>query len=292
VSDALCWLAAAVAGRFSAPRFDAFHAHFGGDAARMRAAGREELMQLPGIGARTAALLLGIDYAAWEERARRWAESRVRWHLSGEKVSLTPDVPHPLAGRHGRPAALFWLGLEDAFQPGTPRIGVVGTRQPSAHGARLAEQIAYDAGRMGAVIVSGLALGIDTLAHEGALTAGSRTIAVLGGGMLRLYPPENMNLAARIAASGVVTCEVAPDMAVSPQALVARNRLIAAFCDALVVVETETDGGAMHAARFALENRQRVFTPDLPASGNQALIAAGAQPLPADIRVEIESLLA
>ncbi|MBW4439533.1 MAG: DNA-protecting protein DprA [Pleurocapsa minor GSE-CHR-MK-17-07R] len=290
----LAWLAAAVTGRFNASAFDAFYAHFEGDAGRMQAADEAGLMRLRGIGPRTAAALRAIDYEVFAHRAEAWAKQGVRWVLSGETTQIFGDVAHPLAGFAERPAAMFWRGLTDVFHDGQKRVGIVGTRSPGLAARLFAEQIAYDAGRTGATIVSGLALGVDTLAHEGALTAGTRTIAVLGGGVLDVYPPENIPLAARLMACGALVCEVPPDVTVARHTLVARNRLIAAFCDALVVVETESNGGAMYAARRALapESGTRVFALDLPASGNQALLAEGALPLPAGARVDVAQLLA
>lgn len=290
----LAWLAAAVTGRFNASAFDAFYAHFEGDAGRMQAADEAELMRLRGIGPRTAAALRAIDYDLFARRAQAWATQGVRWVLSGDVTPVFSDVAHPLADYADRPAALFWRGLTDVFHDGQKRVGIVGTRSPGLAARLFAEQIAYDAGRAGATIVSGLALGIDTLAHEGALTAGTRTIAVLGGGVLDVYPAENIPLAARLTACGALVCEVSPDVTVARHTLVARNRLIAALCDVLVVVETESNGGAMYAARRALASElgTRVFALDLPASGNQALLAEGALPLPAAERVDVAQLLA
>jgi DNA processing protein len=133
------------------------------------------------------------------------------------------------------------------------------------------------------VIVSGLALGIDTQAHIGALGARGRTLAVLGSGVLRVYPEHNLNLAEAILKQGALLSEIAPNAPPSPATLVARNRIISGLCDRLIVVETTVDGGAMYAARRAVEQGREVYTLDLGASGNRALIAEGARPLSLDL---------
>jgi DNA processing protein len=139
-------------------------------------------------------------------------------------------------------------------------------------GAELAER--------GWCVVSGLAHGIDTAAHYGALAVpNGQTVAVLGGGVLNIYPSENRPLAEAVLRRGALLSETHPHMSPSPSALVARNRLISGLSDILIVVETSIDGGAMHAARRAFDQRRAVYTLDSTASGNRALLAEGALPL-------------
>ena len=119
--------------------------------------------------------------------------------------------------------------------------------------------------------------GIDAHGHTAALNARGTTAAVLGGSLLNIYPPQNQTLAARILheSSGVLLSETRPDLTVRADRLVARNRLIAALSDTIIVVESNEDGGAMHVARWAHKLDRALYTVDLPASGNQRMIEAG-----------------
>jgi DNA processing protein len=155
-------------------------------------------------------------------------------------------------------------------------IAIVGTRNPSQAGTYLATKLSKNFSEAGWWIVSGLALGIDAAAHHGALERG-RTIAVLGGGVLNIYPPEHHNLGQEIMEKGALLSENAPTATATAPRLVVRNRLISGFAKHLIVVETAIDGGAMHAARAALEQGRQVHTFDLPISGNQHLLQEGAR---------------
>jgi DNA processing protein len=147
---------------------------------------------------------------------------------------------------------------------------------PSLQARIAANRLAAHFTREGYTIVSGLALGIDTLAHQATLSHSGTTLAVLGSGVLNVYPPENAKLADQISKNGALLCEVHPDAPVSTPGLVARNRIITGLCERVIVVETEVDGGAMHAARFALLQGRQVYAVESPASGNKALLANGA----------------
>ena len=137
-------------------------------------------------------------------------------------------------------------------------------------------QLASKLARHGYTVVSGLALGVDTAAHTGALAGPGRTIAALGSGILNVYPEANQTLAARILDCGALIGELHPLWSANAQRLVARNRIISGLSQAVILVESHVDGGAMHTARFAAEQSRPVYTFDLPASGNQALIRRGA----------------
>jgi DNA processing protein len=169
-------------------------------------------------------------------------------------------------------------------------MALVGTRRPSPAAQTAARALTAALIDRGATIVSGLALGIDSLAHHEALAGSGRTLAVLGGGVLNVYPPQHAHLADAISARGALLCEVAPDAAVGSPGLVARNRIITGLAECVFIVESQTDGGAMHAGRFAREQGRRLFTLDLPASGNRALIAAGAVALPVDADALVDRL--
>jgi DNA processing protein len=163
-----------------------------------------------------------------------------------------------------------------------PCVAIVGTRWPRPDRADLARQIAFELARRGLAIVSGLALGIDAAAHQGALDAGGRTLAVLGSGLKRIYPEANAPLADKIALDGAVLSETHPAVAVAPQRLVARNRIISGLSQAVIVVEAGEDSGSLIAARRAWDQGRAVFAMTGGDSGCETLINEGAQPIEAD----------
>lgn len=162
---------------------------------------------------------------------------------------------HIEAAREGRGFAAAAPGLwvcGDLAGLGRPCVAVVGTRAATAYGRRLAHRFAADLGRSGCCIVSGLALGIDAAAHEGALDAGAPTIGVLGGGHQRFFPGRNRRLAERmIAAGGAVLSPYPPEHAAFPAQFLQRNGVVAALADALLVVEAPARSGALNTASWA-----------------------------------------
>ncbi len=134
-------------------------------------------------------------------------------------------------------------------------------------------------------MISGLALGIDGAAHLGALAyPPGITSAVLGSGVLTVYPPQHRTLAQAIQGRGALLSETHPEAQPNAARLVARNRIISGLSEAIIVVQTEIDGGAMHAARRAFDQGRRVYTLASDASGNQALIDLGAVVITPDLR--------
>ena len=130
-----------------------------------------------------------------------------------------------------------------------PCVAVVGTRAPSDDGRRRARRLAQDLAQSGVCVVSGLALGIDGAAHEGALAARAPTVGVLGGGHAHFFPPRHRELAARIVTrGGAVVSPFAPDVVPKPWMFLARNAVIAALVDAVVVVEAAERSGALNTA--------------------------------------------
>jgi DNA processing protein len=145
---------------------------------------------------------------------------------------------------------LWVAGALDGLR--APCVAVVGTRAPSDDGRRRARRLAEDLARRGVCVVSGLALGIDGAAHEGALAAGAPTIGVLGGGHGHFFPPRHRELGARIVAGGgAVVSPFAPDVVARPWQFLARNAVIAALADAVVVVEAAARSGALNTAGHA-----------------------------------------
>ena len=175
---------------------------------------------------------------------------------------------------------LWAAGTLDGLR--APCVAVVGTRAPSDDGRRRARRLAEDLAQRGVCVVSGLALGIDGAAHEGALAAGAPTIGVLGGGHDHFFPPRHRELAARIVASGgAVVSPFAPNVVARPWQFLARNAVIAALADAVVVVEAAARSGALNTAGHAGDRGIPVLAipgeVDRPkAAGCNALIRDGA----------------
>ena len=195
------------------------------------------------------------------EAAQSAARTLERLRTAGiEVVTLEePAYPHRLASIEMPPHVLFVQGAVAALDPGRA-IAVVGTRRPTDTGRRTATRIADALARVGATVVSGLALGIDGEAHEAALRAGAPTVAVIGSGHARLYPPGHVRLAARIAESGgAVVSEHAPDVEPNAGMFPRRNRVISGLADAVIVVEAPARSGALITASWALEQGREAF---------------------------------
>ncbi|MEO0051972.1 MAG: DNA-processing protein DprA, partial [candidate division WOR-3 bacterium] len=160
-------------------------------------------------------------------------------------------------------------------------VAVIGTRRPSHYGQRVAERLAAELVRAGLTVVSGLARGIDTCAHRAALTAGGRTIAVLGSGIDVLYPPENRQLAEKIAGSGALVSEFPPGTGPLAMNFPKRNRLISALSRAVIAVEAGAKSGVLSTCSWAREQKRPVFAvpgriDDERSTGTNRLIQQGA----------------
>lgn len=266
------WVALSLAEHIGGKKLRALMAHFGGDPRAILNADAAALRQVPGIGPKIARIIENIDLAAVEAALPRWQAAGITLC-----ALCDPSYPARLAAVDDAPPTLFIRGKLPA--PTLRAVAIVGTRQPSRKAVETAEQLSMGLAQRGVVIVSGLALGIDRAAHLGALAVGGRTLAVLGSGVLNIYPQANAPLAQAILARGAVISEVNPAAQPNATTLVARNRIISGLSDALIVVESSVEGGAMHAARRALEQGRKVYAVESDASGNRALIAAGAVPL-------------
>ncbi len=191
--------------------------------------------------------------SALRERIAAWQAQHIRL------VSLEdPGYPSALHDLRSPPPLLYLRGELRATD--RRAVAIVGTREPDRHGERLARALARGLAERGFTIVSGLARGIDTAAHKGALAAKEgRTIAVLGCGLLRTYPPENALLAARIVKSGCLMAEVPPDAEVERELLLARDRIQAALSRAVIVVQAHGECGSVVTARYAVRCRRPLF---------------------------------
>lgn len=212
-------------------------AHFGNAAAVLEAS-ESELRALPGFGPKLCGAILGWRaLTGWQEDLRLVEQYRVDL-----VVDTDPRYPKGLRDLNDAPLYLYMLG---SLKKSDERsIAIVGTRRASAYGRQQAQRFGRDLAAQGYTVVSGLARGIDTDAHRGALETG-RTLAVIGSGLAQLYPPENRDLARQIVESGAIISEfpmrTAPDRQTFPQ----RNRLVAAMTEGCLLIEAPVKSGAM-----------------------------------------------
>ncbi len=155
------------------------------------------------------------------------------------------------------PACLWTRGDRAAFAH--IGVAVIGARAASPEGLTAAYEIAFDLARAGVVVISGLARGVDSSAHRGALDGGGRTIAVLGTGIDKVYPPENNELSERIAASGLLLTEFPPGASPEDWHFPKRNRIISGLSKAIVVVEAREKSGSLITARLAADQGRDVM---------------------------------
>lgn len=204
---------------------------------------------------------------------------------------LNKEYPYSFRALTAPPPFFFCRGNVRLLNDSMPRIAIVGSRKSSLSGSRHSFSFARELGSNGICIVSGLALGIDTAAHEGALDAGGATIAVLGSGLLSLYPRRNLGLAERIVErDGLLISQFEPTVTPRPEQFLMRNYLVAGLCSGGLVVQAAKRSGALHTARVLIEEGREVYAvpgdiDDPLAAGTNALIQAGAIPavVPEDI---------
>jgi DNA processing protein len=169
----------------------------------------------------------------------------------------TSDYPRPLDEIPDPPPLLFVHG--ELHPSDALAVAIVGSRHATHYGLTQAERLAAGLARAGFTIVSGLARGIDAAAHRGALSAGGRTLAVLGSGVLNIYPPEHQELAAQVRGQGAIISEAPPHSNPLSGAFPQRNRIISGLSLGVIVVEASTRSGALITARHALEQGREVF---------------------------------
>jgi len=203
-----------------------------------------------------------------------------------KKLTLrSPDFPEVLRTIPTAPKGLYYCGESLSKLLKRPRLTVVGSRAISAYGRQVTQELVEKLAEQGMVIVSGLALGVDGLAHRTALSAGGLAIAVLPGPLDRIVPTTNRRLAQDIVdKGGALISEYPPGTPPQKQNFIARNRLMAGLGQAVLITEAAEKSGSLHTARFALEQGKTVMA--VPGNINQAgsigtnnLIKAGAVPV-------------
>lgn len=196
-----------------------------------------------------------------ETYARSIADSGIKW-----LTIFDESYPKLLKEIYDPPVVLYYRGEANW---NAPAIAVVGTRKMTGYGQVATEQFTKGLSAAGLTIVSGLAHGVDSQAHQTAVSENGQTIAVLGGGLNYIFPPENRSLAAKIASGfGAVISEFPPDSPSLPGNFPARNRTISGLSLAVLVVEAAEDSGSLITARLALEQGREVFAVPGPITSN------------------------
>ena len=235
-----------------------------------------QLRAVEGIGSELAAAI-----AHWQDSVDLSAElTRIRDFGAKVITGESPEYPRMLREISNPPIVLYIWG--ELIERDHRALGIVGSRQTSHYGLECAKKLSYQLAYAGLTVVSGLARGIDTAAHQGALAAQGRTVAVIGSGLMDLYPPENQGLAEKIAASGAVISEFPMTFPPSPQTFPYRNRIVAGWGSGVLVVEAGLKSGALITAGQALEQGRLVYAVpgqiDRPTSaGSNRLIQQGAK---------------
>jgi DNA processing protein len=251
------------------------------DTGAIRGATARQLIAAGGIDRRTALGVVRFFQSREAESAGRAADEQlVRLSRAGGHLLTVWDETYPANLRriYDPPPYLFVRG--EFVDADNSSIAVVGTRGPTPYGISLAERFAHELARRGISVISGLARGIDTVAHVAALRGHGRTIAVIGSGIDVIYPAENKGLAGKIAEQGAFVSEY--EMGAKPDAVnfPRRNRIVSGIALGVLVVETGVEGGAMITAAMALEQNREVFALPSPLSdrrpsGTNRLIKEG-----------------
>jgi DNA processing protein len=249
--------------------------HFG-DAPKILSASRSELLRVRGIGEDTAEAIV-----KWETTVDLAAELK-RIQEFGCQVLTQADADYPelLRQIYDPPVVLYVKGALTAKDKNS--VAMVGSRTTTHYGVEVARKLAYQLAYIGVTVVSGGARGIDSAAHQGALSAKGRTVCVLGTGINIVFPPENKELFDRIAANGAVLTQFPFNRNGDRQTFAIRNRIIAGVTLGTVVVEANLTSGALITANFATEYGRQVFAVpgriDSPRSkGCHDLIKKGAK---------------
>ncbi len=257
-------------------KFASLRQYFGSAAAALDAS-FDDLRRVPGIGG-----VLAEEISGWRVKAR-FDDEMSLCERGGARVITLVDKEYPpqLAEVPDPPLCLYVRGVLDV--PYTTTLAVVGSRRITNYGRQMAEFLAGAAAYAGWTVASGLALGIDAVAHKAAIDAKGKTVAVLGGGLARVFPQEHVPLANEIIdAGGGVVSEFPMEFPPNRQTFPMRNRVVSGMSRGVLVVEAGAKSGALITANFALDQGRSVFAvpgrADSPQSkGCHALIKQGAK---------------
>ncbi|MDB6093512.1 MAG: protecting protein DprA [Verrucomicrobia bacterium] len=224
----------------------------GGDPREIFQVGTRRLESVRGVGpAISATISQWTEHFNLEREEERMAKARTVFIPSRDA-----GYPKLLKEINDPPIGLYRKGTYDFTHP---CIAIVGSRRTTLYGQATAKKLGAEFARLGFCVVSGLARGIDTAAHEGALSVGGKTAAVVGSGIDIIYPPENLALYRQIENEGAILSEFPFGRRADRQSFPMRNRVVAGMCEATIVVETDVSGGAMITAKFAGEQGRLLF---------------------------------
>lgn len=270
------WVAFNLVKGIGAVRFQALQNHFGDLSLAWQAP--LDSLQAAGLSLKLAERVVQIRASLDLEKYMSKLEAR------GIHILTWDDELYPrrLKEIDQPPPVLYMLGTlkaEDFWS-----VAVVGTRRVSAYGRQVADELAMFLSNNGVTVISGLARGVDAIAHQAALKAGGRTIGVLGCGVDRIYPPENSQLAEKMIVNGAILSDYAPGTPPDASNFPPRNRIISGLSMATVVVEAGQTSGALITAQFAADQGREVFAVPgnilaLQSKGTNRLIAEGARPM-------------
>lgn len=225
---------------------------FSGDIAKIFNATKKELKRIEGIGEVIASSIL-----SWREGFDLEREKANLRHYCSAFIGRGEEgYPKLLENIYDPPIGLYYSGN---YRSDEKTVAIVGSRRCTLYGLKIAKQLAFALAKRGYCIASGLARGIDTAAHEGAIEGGGKTVAVLGCGLDIIYPPENKALYAKIRESGALISEFPFGKKADKLSFPRRNRIVAGLSKGVIVVETNSNGGSMITANFALESGRSVF---------------------------------
>jgi DNA processing protein len=219
------------------------------------AANKKTLLAIPNIGETSAAKFLDN-----KDEAIKLAEKEVKYCASNDiQILIFSDKNYPqkLRNYESSPLVLYYAGNADLNHP--RMVSIIGTRKPTPQGEAICEQIIQGLTKYKPMIISGLAYGIDITAHRNALKYGLETVGVMGTGMTKIYPIQHLKTANEMRFQGGLLTEFGHDVKLNPDLFPARNRIIAALADALVVVESAITGGSMITAQMAFDFNKDIF---------------------------------
>jgi len=218
----------------------------------------QSLLNVEGISTNLAKRIL--KSAREREITEKFTEKELKKldKIGGKLISVWDEDYPSLLKKIYDPPLLFYI-LGELTESDQYSIAIVGTRQPTNYGKVQAERISMDLAKQGITIISGMARGIDSIAHNGAIKSGGRTIAIIGSGLDVIYPPENKKLFEKITETGAVISEFPSGTKPDAQNFPKRNRIISGLSLGAVIIETGITGGAMQTAAFALDQNRDVF---------------------------------
>ncbi len=238
-------------------------------------ANKEELLQIPGITERDADNIISLTVKNNANRKfDKYYKEGINFVFPWEN-----NYPSRLKELYDKPQILYYIGKIP--ENNIPSVAIIGSRNCSEYGRAMAKEIAYKLSGQGVDIISGLALGIDSEAHRGAIIAGGSTYGILAGGVDKCYPASNYNLYMDILKNGGVLSEYPPGTPTAPGMFPLRNRIVSGLADMVIVVEAGPKSGSLITVNHALEQNKTIFAVpgrmcDRMSEGCNKLISEGA----------------